>query len=48
MFAVGDKHCETGDVEKESEKYCFAESESNGGQTSKRKKDSEKKEEPFS
>jgi len=38
MFAVGNKYCETGDVEKESEKYCFEDSESKGGQRSKRKK----------
>jgi len=37
MFAVGNKYCETGDVEKESEKYCFEDSESEGVQKSKRK-----------
>ena len=32
MFAVGNKYCEIGDVEKESEKYYFDDSESKGGQ----------------
>lgn len=37
MFAVVNKYCEIGDVEKESEKYCFEDSESKGGQKSKGK-----------
>lgn len=35
---VGNKSCEIGDVEKESEKYCFDDSESKGEQRSKKKK----------
>ena len=38
MFCVGNKYCEISDVEKESEKYCFNDSESKGGQKSKRKR----------
>ena len=34
MSAVGNKYCEIGDVENESEKYCFDDSESKGGQKS--------------
>jgi len=37
IFVVGNKYCEIGDVEKESEKYCLHESESKCEQKSKRK-----------
>jgi hypothetical protein len=35
MFVVGNKYSEIGDVEKESEKYCLDESESEGEQKCK-------------
>jgi hypothetical protein len=37
LWPAGNKYCEIGDVENESEKYCFDDSESKGGQKSKRK-----------
>ena len=44
---VGNKSCEIGDVEKESEKYCFDDSESKGEQRSKKKNFREKKKKCF-